>query len=177
MTHDKNSGLAKGGNMPHESILGKLKRHFCMGPMIMLTIIVMEIAADAVRRLLPLPLGLNPPTQTISIAILAAVFVIVYAWFTILLRKHSVGIKLIITGPYRMVRHPVYSIFILIIPAITLIYFNEGWFIASWVAILTISHFYVKREETLLIKTFGQEYLDYMKKVPAIIPIKGIVKL
>jgi len=80
------------------------------------------------------------------------------------------GHELIVSGPYKIVRHPIYSgmFGLLIITGFSL---SQLW------ALLVATIFYFigticreKVEEGLLIQHFGEKYFEYKKVVPAIIP-------
>jgi protein-S-isoprenylcysteine O-methyltransferase Ste14 len=79
---------------------------------------------------------------------------------------------LITQGPYRIVRHPIYSgMFMMMIAT--------GLVVGTWIALLAGSVVFllgtlwrVRLEEKLLIETFGSQYLEYKRKVPAFIPWK-----
>lgn len=82
-------------------------------------------------------------------------------------KKH----KLIDTGLYGYVRHPMYSGFWLLALA-------QAALLPNWIAGLSgvvgwsILYFLrVGREEKLMIETFGDEYLDYMKRTKRVIPL------
>ena len=76
---------------------------------------------------------------------------------------------LIRSGPYALVRHPIYT-GLLIAIAGTAIIVGEWRAVASW--ILFAASFYVKlrREEAWMAETFGAEYSAYRSEVAAIIP-------
>lgn len=74
-----------------------------------------------------------------------------------------------IEGPYRIMRHPLYFfsiLFLLFRPTMDLFYLIF--------LIFAIIYFYVGSfyEEKKLIKVFGNEYTEYKKAVPSIIPYK-----
>ncbi|MFA7290416.1 MAG: isoprenylcysteine carboxylmethyltransferase family protein [Melioribacteraceae bacterium] len=77
--------------------------------------------------------------------------------------------SLVIKGPFKFVRHPIYLfsfMFLLVRPTMDLFY------LISLVCILVyfvIGSYY---EEKKLIERFGDEYLEYQKKVARIFPIK-----
>lgn len=78
--------------------------------------------------------------------------------------------KLITTGIYGVVRHPIYGAWIVfIIPGIVLI---NGRFLALTIPIVmyVIFRMLIKKEEGQLIKLFGVDYLMYKQKVNAIFP-------
>jgi len=79
--------------------------------------------------------------------------------------------KLITDGPYRWIRHPMYSAFYLL--HIAVFFLTANWFIGiTWLTRLTAIIFLrVKREEAMLLSTFGSEYRSYMEHTGRFIPI------
>jgi protein-S-isoprenylcysteine O-methyltransferase Ste14 len=80
------------------------------------------------------------------------------------------GHKLVTHGPYRWVRHPMYT---------TLFLMGAGWLLltANWFiggplmpAIVLIVLVRVNYEETVLIETFGDAYLTYKQKTGRFLP-------
>jgi len=78
--------------------------------------------------------------------------------------------KLTTSGPYSIVRHPLYVGTALIAIGFAVM-LNTGYIGALFI-ILTLAIYYrtIKKEEVMLKTAFGQIYLDYKKKVPAILP-------
>ncbi len=89
-------------------------------------------------------------------------------WSPILeIRKNH---KLVTQGPYKYIRHPMYTQMWIGVVGYWLI--SSNW-IVGIVAFLTWSILYFIRlpeEEKLMIEEFGQEYKDYMKKTKRIVP-------
>jgi protein-S-isoprenylcysteine O-methyltransferase Ste14 len=82
----------------------------------------------------------------------------------------SKGTGLITTGPYRLVRHPIYL-------GLTLLAMGEALAFSSWTAVLIVLCGIVptfawraRAEETLLSRTFGETYALYRKQTKMIIP-------
>ncbi|MFC1977362.1 protein-S-isoprenylcysteine O-methyltransferase [Chloroflexota bacterium] len=78
--------------------------------------------------------------------------------------------KLITTGPYKYIRHPMYTAFWLwaIFQGISL----SNWLVLA-IGILSFGIMYfarVKHEEQLMIEEFGEEYKAYMKKTGRLFP-------
>jgi methanethiol S-methyltransferase len=74
-----------------------------------------------------------------------------------------------VEGPYKLSRHPVYFfaiMFLLFRPSMDLFYLT--------IFILFTAYFYIGSvyEEKKLIEQFGEEYIQYQKNVPRIIPFK-----
>ena len=80
--------------------------------------------------------------------------------------------KLITTGIYRWVRHPVYTgtlLAFLLTPEMTL---DRALVVLSTVLYLI---FAIPVEEKKLIRQFGDAYLEYRYRVPALIPFVGLI--
>lgn len=91
-------------------------------------------------------------------------------WSPVIENKFSKSRSLIKSGPYKFIRHPIYTA-----SFITLI----GFFIltANWILtgipLVILILFYINKipkEEKELIDNFGKEYLDYKKKTGGLIP-------
>jgi len=77
---------------------------------------------------------------------------------------------LITSGPYRLVRHPIYTAFILILGSTLLI--TSNWLIGlCWLGMTTLEvGSRIRFEESLMIEFFGDQYRDYMKKTGRLLP-------
>lgn len=78
--------------------------------------------------------------------------------------------RLVTTGPYRWVRHPLYTVGIALFVSIGLMAAN--WFILLWaaVALIAIRVVVVPREEAHLVQTFGDDYRRYRRRTGAMWP-------
>ena len=78
--------------------------------------------------------------------------------------------SLVTSGPYRLVRHPLYAVAIFAFAAIGVIAAN--WFIIAMVSVaLAGVYFYViPREEAALTKKFGDAYRDYARTTGRLVP-------
>jgi protein-S-isoprenylcysteine O-methyltransferase Ste14 len=70
--------------------------------------------------------------------------------------------KIVQTGIYKKIRHPIYISGIITIFGLCLIYQNL-WFYLAWLALIIIQIIRAKTEEKFLAKKFGQEYISYKK--------------
>lgn len=78
--------------------------------------------------------------------------------------------QLYTSGPFRIVRHPLYAIILLIfIPAITIL-LKLIFVLICLPSFLIIFHIAVRSEEKELLEKFGDDYKEYMKKTKRIIP-------
>jgi protein-S-isoprenylcysteine O-methyltransferase Ste14 len=79
------------------------------------------------------------------------------------------GHELVKTGPYRFVRHPIYTGLILMCLGTA----GEVGQLHSWLGFLLLcAGFWIKlmQEETLLLRHFPDEYPTYQKQVKALVP-------
>lgn len=82
------------------------------------------------------------------------------------IREHH---KLVTMGPYRWVRHPMYTAILLFVAGIALM--TANWFIV--LLPLAFALFFVLRapnEEKLMVEAFGNEYQDYKKRTGRFLP-------
>ena len=97
-----------------------------------------------------------------------------------ILAKYGLGIvfgevrdkpEIIEKGVFKIVRHPIYLGSILLYLGLTILTCS----IASavlWILIVIFYYYISKYEEKLLLNEFGEEYKNYMKRVPMLIPMK-----
>lgn len=72
---------------------------------------------------------------------------------------------LVTHGPYRWVRHPMYTIFFFaLIPGMALLTSNGLFFLFEAAGVLIVMIMRTPREEAMMIDRFGQEYRLYMKQ-------------
>lgn len=77
--------------------------------------------------------------------------------------------KLVTSGPYRWVRHPLYTIGSMLFVSFGLV--ADNWFIAALgLLAFIVMAIRTPTEEANLIKKFGDEYREYMKNTGAFLP-------
>lgn len=78
--------------------------------------------------------------------------------------------ELVTTGPYRWLRHPLYSFGLLMIGGLSLIAAN--WLMAALAlaAVVFFSVVIIPREEAELVKKFGSRYEDYRRDTGRLLP-------
>lgn len=110
----------------------------------------------------------------IVLCILGLVFL---AWIHRALGKHwSMMLKLgeehklVTTGPYSRIRHPMYTFFYILVISTALISANlfVGVFgIGAWTALYLVR---IDDEEAMLLEEFGEEYREYMERTGRLLP-------
>ncbi|NHJ84423.1 MAG: isoprenylcysteine carboxylmethyltransferase family protein [Asgard group archaeon] len=94
--------------------------------------------------------------------------------YTLRLRDNH---TLVTSGPYRFIRHPMYSAFILFHTSFFLI--TQNWFFGIvWIGgLIIILLLRVNKEEEMLIEVFGDKYSDYKKRTGSLFfPIFKLMK-
>ena len=84
--------------------------------------------------------------------------------------------KLVDTGIYSIVRHPQYLGGILALFVTTLLFYPHWLFAVLAVPGILILYFSTIWEEKNLIRQFGDDYVSYMKRVPRMNIILGIIR-
>jgi len=142
---------------------------------------------------IPFQLGLSPSIRLFGAALLAIAIVLwtwlfrcrrpadvlvsTYSTFSKLLRrvelKRSLGRKerLVVRGPYKLVRHPMYLAVLLSIVGWGLLLDFAFVLLAAPLALLWFNFVVMPYEERELVALFGRDYEEYMKRVRRFLPI------
>lgn len=81
---------------------------------------------------------------------------------------------LIRTGPYRYIRHPMYTAYFFLFVAAFLISGNWVIGLSGTLVIISLMTVRLKREEALLVERYGDEYLGYAEEVGRFFPRLGV---
>ena len=111
---------------------------------------------------------------------------VVLGWLPIFVLKRKGGVSkgksyvhtttLVKTNIYAIVRHPQYTAGILF--SLALIFISQNWLIAFMGAVvIVLLYFDILMTDKYEIEKFGDEYKDYMKKVPRTNFLLGIFRL
>lgn len=114
---------------------------------------------------------LNPSTyssnvllQTFGLLVIIVGISLFIITMKFLLEKFNNG-ELATTGTFAVSRNPLYSCWIiLILPGLALLCLN-WWFLLGSLSMYIGLNLLIKKEENMLEQAFGQEFLDYKKKV------------
>lgn len=102
------------------------------------------------------------------------IFLGIYLWycanFKTKVDKYITENKLATTGVYSVVRNPIYSAFFLICIGAVLMADNVILFIVPFICWLYMTVLLKKTEEKWLLRLYGNEYMEYCKKVNRCIP-------
>lgn len=117
----------------------------------------------------------RPPllTNKLILLIFGSLFLIVGALYAIwafrFLVKAMFSKELVVNGPYKYTRHPMYIAVYLLLVGIGLLFFSITWFIIL-IIFVPLWYFDCKAEESQMIDLHGEKYLDYKRKVGMFFP-------
>lgn len=77
--------------------------------------------------------------------------------------------ELIQSGPYRIVRHPIYTGLLLAYLSTAIVYGELRGFVGFLLLLLGFG-FKLRTEEAFMVQQFGNTYLDYKQRVKALVP-------
>ena len=155
-----------------------IKNLLGVGPHLLLLGLLLEGITTIIQQWVYFPLSLNIGIQILLTIPLIVTCILGMIWFNRSLDLIRVNFsngqnKLITNGPFAYVRHPLYSVIMITIPPLAIIWFADLIFFGPWILIIIIAHLLVSIEERGLIDAFGEDYEKYRKYVPALLPYKG----
>jgi len=74
------------------------------------------------------------------------------------------------TGPYGIMRHPLYGAAIFIWLGMSLAHFDWALLTFVYAYVLPAYYFYAKDEEVMMVRSFGDRYAKYARTVPMLFP-------
>ena len=149
----------------------ELKRIFCVGPLGCLMTLILWLGTGALEKIISFPkMNINPTFRTILMVILAidALYLLFGGVLSLPIKER--GKTLVTTGPYKYIRHPLYSAFIYSMTGLLALRF-ESWFLLFSVVVLAlIWSLLVQKEEQYMLDKFGKTYRDYIEKTGQFLP-------
>lgn len=149
----------------------ELKRIFCVGPLGCLMTLIHWLGTGVLEKMISFPkMNINPTFRTILMVILAidALYLLFGSVLSLPIKER--GKTLVTTGPYKYIRHPLYSAFIYSMTGLLALWF-ESWFLLFSVVVLAlIWSLLVQKEEQYMLDKFGKTYRDYIEKTGQFLP-------
>ena len=149
----------------------ELKRIFCVGPLGCLITLILWLGTGALEKMISFPkMNINPTFRTILMVILAIDTLYLLFGSVLSLPIKERGKTMVTTGPYKYIRHPLYSAFIYSMTGLLALWF-ESWFLLFSVVVLAlIWSLLVQKEEQYMLDKFGKTYRDYIEKTGQFLP-------
>ncbi len=140
--------------------------------------LLLETAAFFVGYAFHLPLWQPTSAVRTVLGLAIAIPAVVMAWEAVAhlgkqFRLHA-GLyddhELVRTGPYAIVRHPIYSSLLAMLVANCLLLTRGRWALVALVIYIAGTEIRVRSEERLLAARFPEEFAAYRRQVPAYLP-------
>ncbi len=151
--------------------LSELKRIFCVGPVGALFTLVFWFVVYTLEKMVSFPkMDINPIFR-ISLVLMFTIDA-AYLFFGSLyyLKPRERGKTLVTTGPFKYIRHPLYSIFIYSFTALLALWYKSRFLLITVVPLSLLWSRLVQKEEKYMLDKFGRKYRDYMKKTGLFLP-------
>ena len=149
-----------------------------MGMHLLLLGLSLEALTLVLRQRISFPIRLAFGTQLLLTVPLVAACLTGVIWFNRTIDLIRVNLlhgdkELVTHGPFAYVRHPLYSILLMTIPPLFVVWFADLLFVIPWILAFVIAHQVVRIEERGLEVAFGEGYERYRRVVPALVPYRG----
>ena len=146
-----------------------------LGPVYVISILLLTLVAVILRNL---PLFKSGSLQFLHIplVIIGIFFVILSAFIwiqAVIISKLDENIKknhLVTSGVYAWVRNPIYSAFMILCTGVLLIVGNAWFFVLPFLYWWLLTVLMKSTEEKWLLDMYGNEYVEYCKKVNRCLP-------
>lgn len=140
--------------------------------------LLLETGAIIIAYIFQRPAGDEPGVAAILLSTAIAALAVVIAWKSVahLGRQFRVNAglyhdhELVRSGPYAVVRHPIYSALLAMLVSTVLVVTRWQWAIVSLNLFIAGTEIRVHTEDGLLASRFGPQFEDYRRKVSAYIP-------
>ena len=108
-------------------------------------------------------------------AVLVALFLIdstvTIVWSLVALPPKERGVRMVTSGPFKLVRHPLYSAFIWSGTGAVALWLQSWSVLFSVVPISLFWAWHIRNEEAFMVEKFGDEYRDYINGTGQFFPI------
>ena len=116
-------------------------------------------------------LGFIPYVYLLAIAIVLSVpTAVLYAVTLHAISRAYKADRLVTTGVYAVCRNPLYAVWVFLWLPIIALLCNSWLFLTCSVVLYVLIRWFIGCEEKYLEERFGQEYLDYKRRVNAVMP-------
>lgn len=140
--------------------------------------LLLEVLAFAVAFLFRLSAGEEPGLARLLLSMTLAPIGPVLAWTAVMHLGRQFRInaglyhdhELVHTGPYSLVRHPIYASLLAMLLSTLLLLTRWPWAVVSIIVFIAGTEIRVRTEDGLLAGRFGAQFEEFRRQVPAYIP-------
>lgn len=149
----------------------RYERLFGVGPSGIVLTILIWAGFLYLEKWIGIPkIRIGPTFRWILLALFAVDFVVTILWSMVALPPSRRGRELVTTGPFRLVRHPLYSVVIFSGSGTVAIGYRSWTVIFSVILLNLLWSWHVRREEEYLLDKFGEQYREYMRTTGQFFP-------
>jgi protein-S-isoprenylcysteine O-methyltransferase Ste14 len=147
------------------------KRIFGSGPFGLLVSVFLLFAAAMAKPHINLPqLGVPLTIRLLALAICTVFALALISWSLCSLPPEVRGRNLCDTGAFRYLRHPLYAALLSIFNFGFAVFLNHSLFLMWAVILHPIWHSIVGYEEKMMVRAFGEKYLQYARRTGRFFP-------
>ena len=148
------------------------ERFFGSGPTGLTATFFIWVAAYFLGEWLGIPpIGMNPTFWVVLLWFFVVDFAVTVIWSLLALPVRERGKKLVTSGPYRLMRHPLYAAFIWSGTGAAAVWLQSWLLIFSVIPIHIFWVWHIRNEELFMLEQFGAEYKVYMETTGQFFPI------
>jgi protein-S-isoprenylcysteine O-methyltransferase Ste14 len=149
----------------------QLRQFFGISPLGIVITILIWFIIHYIEIILKVPkMIINPTFRSALLAIfmIDALYLLIGGNYYLV--KSGRGKEIAKQGPFQIIRHPIYSVWIFSFTGILAMIFYSWALIISAIPIAIIWSWLVQREEAELVGKFGNEYMSYMEQTGQFLP-------
>ncbi|MFQ6607246.1 MAG: methyltransferase family protein [Fidelibacterota bacterium] len=147
-------------------------RIFGVGPTGLAGTFLIWVGVRFVELKLGVPtIGMEPTFRLLLLWFFLVDFAVTVIWSQFALPPLKRGKNLVVTGPFRLMRHPLYAAFIWSGTGAVAMWFQSWLLIFSVIPIHIFWVWHIRREEQFMLDKFGDEYRIYMETTGQFFPI------
>lgn len=151
--------------------ISRYQRRFGIGPIgLIIGLMFFGLLWMLDRKFGPAEIVSNPGLLRVVGALLLAVWICWHLWCLIAIRKWWVHGRLCTTGPFGLVRHPMYAGGLLLATPGFALMFNSWIMLLLPVLLYVAFWFLVRNEEAMMADVFGEEYRGYAARTGRFFP-------
>jgi len=154
-----------------KKMFADFRKTFGSGPLGVMVSLILLFIAFLVNRNFSIPPISDNQTLLDTLFIASIVLTLVFiAWSLLSLPAADRGNRLVTSGAFRYVRHPLYAAFLSVFNVGLAIWLNSYVYLAWALLLHPVWHFLVRDEERMMVATFGDAYREYQKRTGCFFP-------
>ena len=149
----------------------KYQKLFGIGPLsLVINLLLFAVMCLFDRKLGHVAILERPAPLVVAGILLICLWICWHSWCVVTIRRWWIDSQLCTTGPYRYVRHPMYA------GGLVLAFLGVSLMFNSWIILISpllqyvVLSLLVRKEETMMMAVFGEEYIQYADRTGRLLP-------